>query len=141
MASSSALQILQHGSRHGLPVGGHQSEVGGSIIHNVACSAAQPSSYRIHVKWQIVFHRHRTLCRFGASLFSKQGRPPCCILESCSRSSHSACARMALITDFMAECHFSSGKRPESQIRILRIHKMEGAGMLSNNRAKCPGSN
>ena len=124
--------------------------MGGSITHNVACSAAQPSAYRMHVKWQIVFHRHRTPCQFGTLLVSKQGRLPCCMLEMCSRSgtynsinsSHSACARMALNTDSkQAQCHFSSRKHREAKIQILRIHKVEGGGMLSNNIAKCPGSN
>ena len=116
--------------------------IGGSITHNVACSAAQPSAYRLHVKWQIVFHRHRTPCQFGTLLVSKQVRLPCCMLEMCSRSgtynsinsSHSACARMALNTDSkQAQCHFSSRKHREAQIQILRIHKVEGGGMLSNN--------
>ena len=91
MASSSALQFLQHSGRHGRPVSGHQSGAGGSIIHNVACSAAQQcriairlyEAYRMHVKWQIA---STSIAQFGAMLFSKQGRLPCCRLEMCIRS-------------------------------------------------------
>ena len=43
---------------------------------------------------------------------------------------------MALNTDSkQAQCHFSSRKHREAQIQILRIHKVEGGGMLSNNIA------
>jgi hypothetical protein len=92
------------------------------------------------------FQRHCTLCQFGAMLFSKQDRLSCCRLEMRSRSrsynsinsNHSACARMALNIDSkQVHCHFSSHKHPKSQIQILRIHKMEGGGMLSFNMAKC----
>ena len=129
MASSSALQFLQHSGRHGRPVGGHQSGAGGSIIHNVACSAAQQcriairlyEAYRMHVKWQIA---STSIAQFGAMLFSKQGRFPCCRLEMCIRSgsydsinsNHSACAGMALNTDSkQVQYHFSSRKHPKPQ--------------------------
>ena len=132
MASSSALQFLQHSGRHGWPVGGHQSGAGGSIIHNVACSAAQQcriairlyEAYRMQFEVANCFHKHRALCQFGAMLFSKQGRLPCCRLEMCIRSgsynsinsNHSACARMALNTDSkQVQYHFSSRKHPKPQ--------------------------